>query len=213
MKLKEREENGIVGVCPYCMESDRDDPNSYIKEGEKCYRVEFGHTFRSKEGGHIIFESMTETCYFEYPCDNYDEDPHSTEFDDTYANMFIHADCFEGIKWGKNEKQKEPINCGVCGGKLIGFHNIAVGESPSMMARITQGYADLDDKKDPDFTEIVQPDLIPDRYLCLGCITQLFECHTTIMESLEFVEQVCKQECDKHEKDDNDYIDPDDRIH
>jgi hypothetical protein len=135
------------------------------------------------------------------------------EFEDMCANMFIHTECFDAIKWGRHEKQKEPVNCGGCGGRLVGFQNISVGESPSLIARITQGYADLDDKKNSEFTEIVQPDLIPDRYLCLGCLTQLFECHTTITESLEFVEQVYKQESDKHDKDDNDYIDPDDRIH
>jgi hypothetical protein len=196
------------------MESE-DNIDAYIKDGEKCYRVEFGHTLRSKDGGHIIFDTMTEHCYFEYISEgNYEfeeleEDPF--DYDDTYALMFLHAQCFESIKWGKYEKQKEPIYCSTCDTKMIGMHNIAVGETPDVMARITPGYVDLDDKGEPLFTEIVQADLIPDRYMCLQCMYEMFSCPATIMETLEATDQMYKQESDEHEKDKDDYVEQEDR--
>jgi len=214
MKCKDRKEKDIVGVCPHCMD-DTDNIYNYIKDGEKCYRVEFGHTLRSKDGGHVIFDAMTEHCYFEYisagnyEFDELEEDPF--QYDDTYALMFLHVHCFETIKWGKYEKQKEPSNCSCCDTKIIGMHNIAVGETPDIMARVTLGYVDLDDKNEPIFTETVEADLTPDRYLCLQCMYEAFSCPSTIMEAQEQMDQLHKQRSDEHEKDKDDYIDPEDR--
>lgn len=195
MNLKDREDRSIVGVCPMCMGSDIEDlynPSQYIKEGEKCYRLEFGYGTRCAKGEHIIFEVLTESCFLESLEIDYENEDNSPDYSDYYATMYLHVKCFKNITW-TTKKSKEPIYCGCCGEILVGMQNVVVADSPELIARITEGLEDAG-----EFIETLQPDLTPDYYMCASCIGQHFMCHSTIMDALESVSQIYKQESDSH---------------
>lgn len=199
MNLKEREDRSIAGICPMCMSCDGDtySLSQYVKEGEKCYRVELGYARRSHDGGHIIFELLTESCFLEASVIDYECEFNSPDYSDYYASMYLHVKCFKNISWVSSvKKQKEPLFCGSCSSRIIGMQNVEVADNPALIGRITEG---LDDSG--EFIESIQPDLTPDYYMCLTCLEQHFMCSSTIMDSLEAVSQIYKQESDSHPSD------------